>query len=570
MRLTVAAILMLSAMLFAAPTDKPGNYPIRTEKYEFIDTSLNVIDFPKGSATFEPLFNKLDTLVFENRGQVKILHIGGSHLQADVISGRIREHFIKEYPGASAGRGFVFPFSAAKTNTPSSYASKYKGIWDRSMNIMRDVTKPLGLMGIAVSTSDPRAEFTLLLNRYNKNPIWNESRIRLFGFSDSSDVTPILRVDSMDIEGVLDTASKSYLFTPPHPIDSIQVVFRWADTSFQASIAQFINDSLYQDSIVRAQDSLAALADSLNSSSSAKNAKSSSSVAKKDEKKEILPDTSGLPLDSMFQGECDVLDTLCLANEEKKLHELEQRTADSLSRDSMLTRTRPRFTVTALLTETDAPGISYTNIGINGARVPSYFEQICPNLENELKFFNPDLVIFAIGINDANTDNFDGKVFEKNYDVLISRIKKVNPNIAIIFETNNDMYRKVKKRYVQHPPGEVARQAFYRLAEKHKAGVWDKFYIMGGLGSMSAWEKADLAKKDKVHFNLAGYNMLGDMFFKAFLGAYQMHIAKLPALEPSAQAVEESPKEEGAKGLAAPAPAPAELPKVPADSTAKN
>ena len=106
----------------------------------------------------------------------------------------------------------------------------------------------------------------------------------------------------------------------------------------------------------------------------------------------------------------------------------------------------------------------------------------------------------------------------------------MNPNVAIIFETNNDMYRKVKKkRFVQHPNGDVARKAFFALAEKHKAGVWDKFGIMGGLGSMSKWERADLAKADKVHFKLSGYNLLGDLFYKAIINSYQEHIANLPA-----------------------------------------
>ena len=140
------------------------------------------------------------------------------------------------------------------------------------------------------------------------------------------------------------------------------------------------------------------------------------------------------------------------------------------------------------------------------------------------------LVIFAIGINDANVQRFNEKKFREDYDRLIARIKKVNPNAAIIFETNNDMFRKVKKkRYVQHPNGDVARKAFFALAEKHKAGVWDKYGIMGGLGSMAKWEKADLAKADKVHFKLAGYNLLGDLFYKALIGAYQEHIANLPA-----------------------------------------
>ena len=95
-------------------------------------------------------------------------------------------------------------------------------------------------------------------------------------------------------------------------------------------------------------------------------------------------------------------------------------------------------------------------------------------------------MIFAIGINDANVEKFDDKTFRNNYDILIERIRRVNPNAAFIFETNNDMYRKVRKRrYVQHPVGEQARKAFFLLAEKHKAGVWDKFSLIGGLGSMA-------------------------------------------------------------------------------------
>jgi lysophospholipase L1-like esterase len=119
--------------------------------------------------------------------------------------------------------------------------------------------------------------------------------------------------------------------------------------------------------------------------------------------------------------------------------------------------------------------------------------------------------------------------------MLIKRILKVSPKTAFIFETNNDSYRKVrKKKYVQHPNGEVARKSFFMLADKHKAGVWDKFSIMGGLGSMAKWEKADLAKKDKVHFKTAGYQLLGDMFYKALMQAYFDHIADLPAEVPQA------------------------------------
>ena len=559
----------------------PGSYSLDLAKYDFVDTTVNVIQFPKGNAAFTPFFNKMDTLVFENKGQVRIMHVGGSHLQADVISGRIREHFVKEYPGASAGRGFIFPYSAARTNTPSSYASYYKGIWDKNKNVQREITKPLGLLGIAVSTSDPRAEITILLDKYNSTPMWGETRFRLFGYSDNGDVVPVLRVDSTDIYGTLDTASQSFVFQSPRPIDTIQIQFRWVDSLKQATVAQFINDSLLQDSLAKA-DSLKA--DSLQKDSAHLGTKPDS-APKASIPKNVLQLQGAQPaLDSMFQGDCDVLDTACIAREEAKNKDttVNNRCAELAAKkaninyeegeqdptnnpddhcftepaavpDSVKKNARPHFTLTGILAENDAPGIIYTNVGINGAKVHDYFEEVCPLFEKEMAYYKPDLVIFAIGINDANVQRFNDKQFREDYDRLIARFKKVNPNVAIVFETNNDMFRKIKrKKFVQHTNGEVARKSFFMLAEKHKAGVWDKFSIMGGLGSMAKWEKADLAKKDKVHFKLSGYNLLGDLFYKALIQAYQEHIANLPAQtkqenKPAAQPTTNAKDERGNK-----------------------
>ena len=567
-RIFLLLALFATALLAAPPVAAPAKYAIDYAKYDFIDSTLNYIQFPKGNSAFEPFFQKMDSLVFENKGQIHIMHIGGSHLQADVISGRIRDRLVKEYPGSSAGRGFVFPYSAARTNTPSSYGSQYKGIWDMSKNVLREVKKPLGVLGIAVSTSDPRAEFTLLLDKYNSAPIYAETKFRLFGYSDSNNVVPVLRVDSVDIQGELDTLTQSYVFKSPRPIDTLNFAFRWADTSLQAKVAQYIVDSLVQDSIYRANLDTTA----------------TDSAAASTDKKAASVENAEASADSMFQGGCDIMDTVCLEREDAQkgmlaacidiLDSTKNQQADSMQIvvcDSLvalsktMSTVRPRFTLTGVISESDYPGIIYTNVGINGARLPHYFENVCPLFEKELAFLKPDLVIFAIGINDANVEKFDDKSFRNNYDTLIERIKRVNPNVAFIFETNNDMFRKVRRRrYVQHPVGEQARKAFFQLAEKHKAGVWDKFSLMGGLGSMAKWEKASLAKKDKVHFTMAGYHLLGDMLYKAIIDAYQDHIANLPALEPIV------PKAPAADSTQAPADsataAPADTTKAPADT----
>jgi hypothetical protein len=41
---------------------------------------------------------------------------------------------------------------------------------------------------------------------------------------------------------------------------------------------------------------------------------------------------------------------------------------------------------------------------------------------------------------------------------------------------------------------------------------------------------------------MAGYHLLGDMFYKALIDAYQEHIANLPALEPTPKKEEEKKK----------------------------
>jgi hypothetical protein len=130
-------------------------------------------------------------------------------------------------------------------------------------------------------------------------------------------------------------------------------------------------------------------------------------------------------------------------------------------------------------------------------------------------------------------DRFDDKGFRANYDTLITRIHKVSPNAAIIFETNNDSFRMTKrKRYVQHPNGEVARKSFFILADKYKAGVWDKFSIMGGLGPWPMEKRT--SPEGQGPLQALGLQPARRPFLQSNHPAYQDHIANLPALEPEA------------------------------------
>ena len=74
------------------------------------------------------------TLLRDSSRKVRVLHVGDSHLQGDVQGREIRKRLYTLWgPG---GRGYVFPFAIAGTNSGHDYTSKGAGqwIWARSVH----------------------------------------------------------------------------------------------------------------------------------------------------------------------------------------------------------------------------------------------------------------------------------------------------------------------------------------------------------------------------------------------------------------------------------------------------
>lgn len=174
------------------------------------------------------------------------------------------------------------------------------------------------------------------------------------------------------------------------------------------------------------------------------------------------------------------------------------------------------FVVNGILLKNGRPGITLSSIGVNGAQTSSYLR--CKNLTRDMELLRPDLVIFNIGVNDAYGDRFDSVAFKNNYLKLVARIREASPDCAFIFVTNNDTWKKgKKKRYYVNKTGPMVQDVMYRLADLTGGAVWDQFAVMGGLKSMDTWRKKGLAQKDRVHFTAAGYNLMGDLFWDAFI-----------------------------------------------------
>ena len=94
-------------------------------------------------------------------GKIQVVHMGGSHIQADIYTHQLRKRFQELTPDMNGGRGMIFPFKIAKTNSPYNFSVAYNGNWEYCKSTQSDRTCKLGLTGIAVSTSDSSLRMTI-------------------------------------------------------------------------------------------------------------------------------------------------------------------------------------------------------------------------------------------------------------------------------------------------------------------------------------------------------------------------------------------------------------------------
>ena len=364
--------------------------------------------FDRQNSLLVPFFQKFDEVVNTGQGNVNILHLGSSHVQAGTLSHTIRRNLLLSYPDLVARRGMIFPYSAAnKCNNPNDYKVKRSCEFQLIRNVYQEHLTPLGVTGIAVYVQGQPAEIQITM--YDEELEFCTNRIIVLGESNDHKLVPWIRVDSTYYYPVIkDVELRRYVFEVKEFADSFSVV---------------------------------------------------------------------IPCDSS-----------------------------------------QRFTLTGVFLDNDQPGLTFHSIGVNGADLDDYLR--CPYFSMDLELLQPDLVIFGIGINDANSDNFDTLTFKNRYWQLIRRVQAVNPDCAFIFITNNDSYKKVSRRsYAVNRNNLHARDVFYRLAEETRGAVWDQFEIMGGLKSMDKWRIGGYGKNDRIHFTVKGYQLLGNLFFNAFVEA---------------------------------------------------
>jgi lysophospholipase L1-like esterase len=174
----------------------------------------------------------------------------------------------------------------------------------------------------------------------------------------------------------------------------------------------------------------------------------------------------------------------------------------------------PELEIYGFILMNDQPGISYTAIGINGAGLYTYLDNV--RFEEQLKSYPPDFFAYSVGTNDGNVPYADFKpaVYKSNLEKMMKMALRANPDCALLLTVPNDSY--YRRRYLNR---NIARErdVIIELAEKYDMAVWDLYGVMGELGSSRKWKYNGLMRSDLVHFTHTGYHFKGDLYIDALL-----------------------------------------------------
>ena len=191
--------------------------------YKFIRYSANVLHYDSASVPVNRLLNRWERLQATHQGNISIVHIGGSHVQAGTLSNTIRYNILADNPDLVGPRGMLFPYSAAaRCNNPADYRVHCPQKMILTRNVHKEHTFPVGLCGIAVTAADTHTEIAIKLNEPRIDYATN--RIILLGHSDQG-VMPRLRIENREIyPSYIDNLTDRYLFNLGNTVDSFCIV----------------------------------------------------------------------------------------------------------------------------------------------------------------------------------------------------------------------------------------------------------------------------------------------------------------------------------------------------------
>lgn len=423
----------------------------------------NDIHNPNALLTF---YEKMYQLEQSKSGKINIVHIGDSHIQADLFTAKIRTQFQKVF--GNGGFGFTFPYSVAKTNNSAPIRYSASGNFQSFRNLYADENRPVGLSGFSMEANSD--DFAIQLNvkdaqfNFTKLKVITPQNVNLFDVSVSHKNIVVERKVPKKIT---------------HKVKPGEVLGGIAD-KYNVSLKALKKANGLKSDMIRDGKVL--------------------TIPSKATQSKTTTKTEYIPIElqpSLFSNDYyseTPLDKIAIVPNQEIDY----------------------FALNGLVLENNNSGVIYHSIGVNGAKTSDYNKFRLFN--EQLPVLNPDLVIISLGTNES-FDKQSGEQYFANLNQMIQGIKDKNPQACVLVMTPQPsvLHRKYKNTFI-----EKYAELIEENANVKNYAVWDLLQVFGGNKSIKRNAAKGYMARDKVHYSKAGYEKQGELFFEAFLQSYEL------------------------------------------------
>lgn len=217
---------------------------------DILHPEANELIGAEDSPTFTRFFRKLDSIYQGKGGKLHIFHIGGSHIQADIYSNKLRGYLQNMNKVSIGQRGFVFPFRLAHTNNPGNYKIEgNKKKWTGYRNSVLKDSIAWGMSGVSAAFRSYSDTISINANNrnYTPNP-YSFDKLRIFYNTWKDDYklhvldSSLVASDTLNYQGMF----QEYRLTKP--VKSLEMAIHIKDTTvadpeFLMMGMEFLNDN---------------------------------------------------------------------------------------------------------------------------------------------------------------------------------------------------------------------------------------------------------------------------------------------------------------------------------------
>lgn len=171
-------------------------------------------------------------------------------------------------------------------------------------------------------------------------------------------------------------------------------------------------------------------------------------------------------------------------------------------------------------------GVYVDNIALRGSS-GTFFHWIKPEILKEFfRIQNVQLIILQFGGNALPMINSEEKVqkYVRFVEVQIKLLKKIQPNVSILFVGPSDMSVNINGVMQTHPFLESVNNGIKEMVLKNRCAYFDMYSAMGGKNSMVIWVEENMAAKDYIHFTPASARKMAALIYYSLMKDYMDYI----------------------------------------------